>query len=171
MTRRLSRRLAATLSLTALALSLTQVATAAPPTPVETPVLELPAGFGCQFPLTVSATDGMVREVKFLDEDGNEVRVISVGTGISYTYTNVTTGESVTTKASGSAKSTVTNPDGTVTVTATGHNGLIMFPGDIPAGPTTTVYQGRIVYTIDAYGVWTLLTTSGKSRDICAELA
>jgi hypothetical protein len=66
----------------------------------------------------------------------------------------------------------VNNPDGAQTVTGTGHNGLILFPTDIPAGPTTTQYIGRIVYTVNpTTGVFTLLSTTGQETDICAELA
>ena len=95
------------------------------------------------------------------------------------TYTNYGTkpkkpvaGESITIRTDGSVAETVVNPDGTLTVTATGHNGLIMFPSDEPAGPTTTHYIGKIVYNIDPNtGVFTLVSTSGQSLDICAELA
>jgi hypothetical protein len=46
-----------------------------------------------------------------------------------------------------------------------------MFPTDIPAGPTTTHYIGRIVYNVDPNtGVFTLVRTSRNQRDICAEL-
>jgi hypothetical protein len=49
---------------------------------------------------------------------------------------------------------------------------LILFPSDIPAGPTTTHYIGRIVYNVDPKtGVFTLVSTTGQERDICAELA
>ena len=75
-------------------------------------------------------------------------------------------------RTDGSVSQTTFNRDGTQTVVATGHNGLILFPTDLPAGPTTTHYIGRIVYTVDpATGVSTLISMSGSGRDICAELA
>ena len=75
-------------------------------------------------------------------------------------------------RTDGSVSRTTVNPDGILTVAATGHNGLILFPTDLPAGPTTTQYIGRIVYNIDpATGAFTLISTSGQSRDICAELS
>ena len=81
-------------------------------------------------------------------------------------------GKSVTIRTDGSVTQTRVNPDGTHTVTATGHNGLIMFPSDVPAGPTTTHYIGRLVYLVDpATGVFTFVSSSGSRRDICAELA
>ena len=57
------------------------------------------------------------------------------------------------------------------TIQATGHNVVIFFPTDIPAGPSTTLYVGRVVYTVDAAGVFTLLSTSGRTTDLCVLLA
>jgi hypothetical protein len=48
---------------------------------------------------------------------------------------------------------------------------VIFFPTDIPAGPSTTLYVGQIVYTVDASGVFTLQSTSGTTTDLCALLA
>jgi hypothetical protein len=88
------------------------------------------------------------------------------------TYTNVDTGASVSIKTSGSVTSAVPLDGATETRTATGHNGLILFPGDVPAGPTTTQYNGRIVYTFNPLtGFVEVIETSGKATDICAELS
>ena len=65
----------------------------------------------------------------------------------------------------------VFNADGSQTVTVTGHNVLILFPSDVPAGPSTTLYVGRVVYTIGTDGVFTLVSTSGTATDICAALS
>ena len=167
-----TRRLALAVGLAAVALTATQPAFAQ-----EDPFI-LPAGLGCEFNLGIKATGGNLVERKFYDADGNLVRIISAGKGVDLTYTNYgpdpenpVAGESVTVKTAGSVTKTVFNPDGTQTVTSTGHNGLILFPTDIPAGPTTTHYIGRIVYNIDAKDVFTLVSTTGQERDICAELA
>jgi hypothetical protein len=142
--------------------------------------LILPAGLACpDFNLGISSSGGNLHTKEFLDRDGNVVRIITAGKGVLLTYTNYgpdpanpVAGTSVTIRTDGSVSNTTVNPDGTQTVTATGHNGLVLFPTDIPAGPTTTQYIGRIVYTIDpTTGVFTLLSTSGSQRDICAELA
>ena len=70
------------------------------------------------------------------------------------------------------ARQLAINPDGTMTFTATGHNGLVLFPSDVPAGPSTTQYIGRIVYHVDPMtGVFTLLQESNNQRDVCAELS
>jgi hypothetical protein len=165
-----TRRLALAVGLAAVALTATQPAFAQD--------FFLPAGLGCEFNLDVKSTGGNLVTREFTDADGNLVRMITAGKGVDVTYTNYgddpdnpIAGESVTVKTAGSVTKTVVNPDGTRTVTSTGHNGLILFPSDVPAGPTTTHYIGRIVYTIDSAGVFTLLSTTGQERDICAELA
>jgi hypothetical protein len=143
-----------------------------PPEPVEPQEFDLPAGQACDFGLRVSQSGGNLHIKVFRDENGDPVRTIQAGKGFLLTYTNLDTGDSVTIRTDGSVSKTTFNPDGTQTVSATGHNGLIMFPTDIPAGPTTTHYIGRIVYNVDpATGFFTLVTTSNNQRDICAELA
>ena len=140
----------------------------------------LPTGLACpNFNLGLGSTGGNLHTREFTDRSGNVVRTITAGKGVVLTYTNYgpdpeapVAGKSVTINTAGSVNNTVVNPDGTHTVTATGHNGLIMFPSDVPAGPTTTQYTGRIVYTVDtATGVFTLVSAAGQERDICAELA
>jgi hypothetical protein len=141
-----------------------------PPQPVEPEEFELPAGQACDFGLRVAQSGGNLHIKRFRDRNGVVVRTIQAGKGFLLTYTNLDTGNSVTIRTDGSVSKTTFNPDGTQTVSATGHNGLILFPSDVPAGPTTTHYVGRIVYTIDQSGVFTLVSTSGSQRDICAEL-
>ena len=63
------------------------------------------------------------------------------------------------------------NADGSQRVTLTGHNVLILFPSDVPAGPSTTLYVGRVVFTVDVNGIFTLVSTSGTSTDLCAALS
>jgi hypothetical protein len=164
-----TRRLALAVGLAAVALTATQ--------PAFAQEVILPAGEGCPgFNLGFEATGGNLVTREFEDAAGEVVRTITAGKGVDLTYTNYGTdsvaGESVTVKTAGSVTKTVFNPDGTQTVTGTGHNGLILFPSDVPAGPTTTHYIGRIVYNVDpATGVFTLVSTMGQERDICAELA
>ncbi|MEV7475188.1 hypothetical protein AB0N33_15930 [Pseudarthrobacter oxydans] len=142
----------------------------------------VPAGQGCaDFSIQLSSTGGNLHTKKFYDKEGNVVRMITAGKGVLLTYTNMgpdpdpenaVAGESITFRTDGSVTEIVTNPDGTLTYTATGHNGLVMFPTDVPAGPTTTQYVGRIVFNVDpATGVFTLVSTAGRAIDVCAELA
>jgi hypothetical protein len=168
-----TRRLALAVGLAAVALTATQPAFAQE-------VTILPVGVGCpEFNLGIEATGGNLVTREFTDAAGDVMRIITAGKGVDLTWTNYGTdpenpvaGESVTVKTAGSVTKTVFNPDGTQTVTGTGHNGLVLFPTDIPAGPTTTQYIGRIVYNVDPETeVFTLVSTTGQERDICAELA
>ncbi len=134
--------------------------------------LVLPPGQACSFALGIDVgggQHGLVRD--FVDREGTVVRSISAGTGSDLTFTNLANGRVVRTAANGAVTRTVFNADGTSTVTLTGHNVLILFPTDVPAGPSTTLYVGRVTYTVDAQGVYTLRATSGRARDLCAELA
>jgi hypothetical protein len=157
--------------LAALTLTAAQSTVAEPPQPVPPPSFEFDAGVACDFPLELVSSGGNVHIKEFVDRNDNPVRIIQAGKGFLLTYTNLDTGSSVTIRTDGSVSRTTFNPDGTQTVSATGHNGLILFPTDEPPGPTTTQYIGRIVYNVDpATGVFTLVSTSGSQRDICAEL-
>jgi hypothetical protein len=132
---------------------------------------DLPAGQACAFPLHVVGTGDKRIMREFTDRNGNVVRLLSAGKGFTLTFTNVDTDESLTLQSNGSVERTTVNSDGTRTVVSTGHNVLILFPTDIPAGPSTTLYVGQIVYTVDTSGVFTLQSTSGRITDLCALLA
>ena len=133
--------------------------------------IELPAGVACAFALGVEGTGDKRIMREFTDRNGNVVRTLAAGKGFTLTFTNLSTGKSLTLPSSGSVQRTTVNNDGTSTVVSTGHNVLILFPTDIPAGPSTTLYVGRVVYTVDASGVFTLQSTSGRATDLCALLA
>lgn len=107
---------------------------------------------------------------EFTDRSGNVVRTLTAGKGYDLTLANASTGVEVALKGNGTVTRTTLNADGTETVVLTGHNVLILFPTDIPAGPTTTLYVGRVVYEVNTDDVFTLIGTAGESRDICAEL-
>jgi hypothetical protein len=165
-------------------LALSALAAAALVAPVQPALADdvsfiLPAGTGCEFNLGVSWTGGNLHTKEFVDENGNPVRILTAGKGVLLTYTNYGTkpkkpveGESITIRTDGSVTEIEVNPDGTLTYTATGHNGLVLYPGDVPAGPSATQYVGKIVFTVDpATGIFTLVSTSGSAVDVCAELA
>ena len=147
-------------------------AAAAPPSPG--PVIDdvYPAGVACVgFDLRVTGDGGKRQAHLFLDEDGNPVRFLETGTGSALTFTNETTGESVSFKSNGSVASITFNADGTLTFEVTGHSVTILFPTDIPAGPSTTLLAGRVVFTVDQAGVFTVRQMSGQQTDICALLS
>ncbi len=149
---------------------------AAPPDPppadssLTLPLPGLPTTAACDFPIRIDATGSKVHSKEFTDAEGNPVRIIKAGKGATLTFTNLNTLISTTVDPSGSVERTVINPDGTSTVTLSGHNVLILFSTDSPAGPSTVQYTGRVVYTVDQNGNFTVESTSGRQRDICAEI-
>lgn len=178
-----ARRFALPILLAGALLGLSPAATAAPPVKGDPPAdfpdnLRLPAGTACSgFDLLLQATGSNATVRTFLDKSGKPIRIFSGGRGFTLTYTRLDSEgapvRSITIRPTGSVRNTVLNPDGSQTITETGTAGLIMFPTDKPAGPTTTQYNGRIVYKVENPGpdnVTTLLSTTGTSRDICAEL-
>jgi hypothetical protein len=165
--RRLARRVAALAFVSALA-----VGTAAPATAQE-PTLVLPAGLACEFELGINIEGGNQITKEFFDQNGNLVRVITAGKGSNLTFINLDSDpvETLELRSNGSVQITTFNPDGTATVQSTGHNVVILFPTDEPPGPSTTLYTGRLVYTVTQPGdVFTVQSISGQTTDICALL-
>lgn len=138
-----------------------------------TPDVVLPQGVACaDFALGVSSKGGnqIVRE--FPDRNGTVVRWLSAGKGVVLTFTNMASGEELTVKTGGSVTHVTLEPDGSQTVTSTGQNVWILFPTDIPAGPSTTLYFGKVVFRIDPENFFIeLLGSSAQQVDICAALA
>ena len=73
----------------------------------------------------------------------------------------------------GSVSHTTLNTDGSSNVSAKGHNVIIFFPPDLPpgVGPSTNQYVGRVQYTVDPDGIFTLQRVRGRTVDICAVLS
>ena len=113
----------------------------------------------------------MVRVYTSAHKSGPLVRFHAAGRGNALTFTNLNTGTSLPLKMNGYSVMVVLNPDGSLRAKSLGHVVLIMFPADIPAGLSTTLYVGQIVYTVDPAGVFTLESSRGNSTDICAELS
>ncbi|MGS0687848.1 hypothetical protein ACVBEQ_22265 [Nakamurella sp. GG22] len=131
-------------------------------------MLDFAAGQACDFALRVEVNGSSRVQRTFYDRDGNPVRTLSAGTGSTLTFINLDRQRNTyTTKSNGAVARTVPNGDGTSTVTTGGHNVIFLFPTDIPAGPSTTLYVGQVVYLTDDASKFTLLKTSGRSVDIC----
>jgi hypothetical protein len=129
------------------------------------------AGVACEFELRVDISGGNLIMREFEDKDGDPIRLLTAGKGFTLVFRNTNTGATFSLKSNGAVIRTTINPDGSQTVTSTGHNVLILFTTDVPAGPSTTLYEGRFVYTVDRNGVFTLLEFSGQTTDICAILS
>jgi hypothetical protein len=135
-------------------------------------ILDLEAGLACaDFDLRVEIWNNPNRVFKeFTDKNGNVVRLLTAGKGSTLAFTNLLTNEKLLLKPNGSVEHIALNPNGSQTWVITGHNVLILFPTDVPAGPSTTLYVGRVVFTVDTSGVFTLQSVSGTSTDLCATL-
>ncbi len=132
------------------------------------------AGEACAFALELDVTPSphqVYRE--FYDKDGHLVRYLQAGKGNSLTFTNANSGATLSLRPNGAVGHVTVNADGTETWASTGHNVLIMFSTDDPPGPSTTLYVGRVVYTVEPLNnfKFTLLRTSGSATDICAALS
>lgn len=135
------------------------------------PIVSLPGGEACEdFGVDVFATSGKSHTRQFTDKAGT-VRMITAGTGLQLTFANAETGDTVSLRSNGAVTRTTVHADGTQSVVSTGHNVIILFPSDIPAGPSTTLIVGRVEYTVDAAGVFTVQGVNGRTADICAQLA
>lgn len=156
-----------TLSLAIAMLCFTNSAGAAPPDFNIT----LEAGLACDFALSLDGWNGKGHFQEFKDKNGF-IRSISAGTGAALRFTNIETGKTFSTKSNGAVSHTTTySLDGSYVVSSTGHNVLILFPTDIPAGPSTTLYVGKIVYSSDVNNNFTLQKASNSKTDICAILS
>jgi hypothetical protein len=144
------------------------LAVAAPASAAAPPfTIDLPAGLACAgFDLRVEGTGDKRIMRTFTDQNGQVVRLLSAGKGFDLTFTNLNSGASIAFPSNGS----VERSDGSTTFQNLGHNVLILFPTDVPQGPSTTLYTGQLVYTVDASGVFTVQSTSGRTTDICALL-
>lgn len=130
-----------------------------------------PAGVACDFDLFLEGR-GFSQVFKvFVDKNGNPVRFLVAGRGSALTFINDSTGASLSLRANGSVQHVSLNPDGSSTWVATGHTVLILFPTDIPAGPSTTLHVGRVVFTSSVNNDFEVLQVSGRTTNICAALS
>jgi hypothetical protein len=131
----------------------------------------LPAGVGCDFALALDNIEGPPLRREFTDRNGNTVRLFAGKSG-AVIYTNLKTGESVSFQSRGTRlRETTDATTGTVLLEYSGHVGLVLFPTDVPAGPSTTQISGSLVATVDSSGVFTVQKVQGQQIDICATLA
>lgn len=159
------RAIAAVMALVAMAV-VEPTASAAEPTTT----LNYDAGVACPFALKVEQS-GTAAFKPFTDKNGKIVRSLHAGKGLDTLFTNVETGATLFLKANGSVTRITSLPDGTAKYELTGHNILILFPSDMPAGPSTTLYVGRVVFTADSLANFTVQSAAPNSTDICAALS
>ena len=153
--------------------------TAAPAAAEDPPAHDavLEAGIACaDFAVGLDFVGGNRRTRELRGANGDVVGTLVTGAAEAVVVTNLTTGESVTAPSRGAATRTTITGEGTSTVTHTGNLLLILFPTDDPAGPSTTLIQGRTVFTVapDPFPNSDLITVqsiTGRTIDLCAALA
>jgi hypothetical protein len=129
------------------------------------------AGTACSFPLKIDATGGTRVSKTFEGADGS-VRFLSAGTGSDLVFTNLATGATYSLSGNGAVTWLRVDADGSARFTLTGHNIVIYFPTDNPAGPSTTLVVGREDIAVDlATFQFTRLSRTGSTTDICAVLS
>lgn len=132
---------------------------------------DLPKGLACpDFDLLVDLTGSHTRTKTFTTKDGATVRTIEAGKGYDRKYTNKFTKKSVYFPSKTYSADTTFDENGLRTITSTGHFGIIMFPSDVPAGPSTTEYVGRVVHTATPNEDFHIIEVHAKTIDVCAIL-
>jgi len=158
-----------------LATAMVYAAAAIAAPPIQLPPPDSPQSFdegvACEFPLGLDLSGSNFHLKPFFDKNGDFVRVMIAGKGSRMTFTNEESLATLSLNAYGFSVKETSDADGIITDTITGHVLVIRFPSDVPAGPSTTLYVGRLVQTTDPNtGVGTFQSFSGKQTDICAAL-
>jgi len=136
--------------------------------------IELPAGVACDFSLGLDGGAFPPERKTFTDPNGNPIVVLSAGKSGAVTYTNLDTNpnETLTFPSRGTALRITTRSDGTQLWEFSGNVGILLFPTDIPAGPSTTQINGRLVLSVNPVtGFTRVLKQEGRQIDVCAALS
>lgn len=134
---------------------------------------DLPAGVACPgFDLRIELWSPDHRVSRSFTDRNGYLRFLNAGQGNTLVFTNLNNSIKLTVPTNGSVESIKQSPDGSrQDWTVTGHNAIVWFPTDIPPGPATIVYSGRVRFSVDTNaGVSTLRATSGTSFDVCRAL-
>jgi hypothetical protein len=137
-------------------------------------IIDFPAGLVCDFAVRLDVDPDTRKVHEITDADGNVEGMLLTGRGSALTLTNVDAQPdiSLSLRSNGAVWRIVNNPDGTGTFTTMGHLVLFLFPTDVPAGPSSTLYVGRVVFTFDFETGFTVVHEStGKAADLCAALS
>jgi hypothetical protein len=139
--------------------------------PASAAPIVIPAGQGCAFELKLEGGAFPPERHSFTDRNGNKITVLAGKSGAT-TWTNTKTGKSVTFTSRGTAlRVTQTSPTSQI-LEFSGHAGLVLFPTDVPAGPSTTQMTGRLVLSFDpTTGDTVVLKQEGQQTDVCAALS
>jgi hypothetical protein len=128
-----------------------------------------PAGLACSFAVASQTLTNNEFTTTF-PADGNGDIVQLVTGYVVQRFTNPATGKSLSATVSGPG-TIVFHPDGSVTASAEGPSVLILFPGDVPSGPSFVINYGQVVVTITSSGQFIVQKQTGAQFDVCAALS
>lgn len=128
------------------------------------------AGIACEdFPLQIQIR-GVGKEPRELPYTDGTLRWQVAGKDVDYRFVNTLTGATYTLTRAASRLS-VTGEEGASVFTITGTGWVVLFPTDIPEGPSTTVFSGKLVVKEGPAGVFTVTQWTGKKVDVCAAIS
>ena len=130
--------------------------------------LSVDAGDFCPFAVSIETLVNREKQLIFLDEADNPVRIIITGTLI-VRITNDDSGESVVRNISGPVVLSF-HDDGSLTVKLTGPTLLGLFPSDA-GGPSLRVTNGLVMLQVADDGTVTDTSIRGQAEDLCQTLA
>ena len=126
------------------------------------------AGLACRFEVTSQTVTNNEFTTTFPAEASGDVVQLVTGYVVQR-FTNLATGKSLSATLSGPG-TIVVHPDGSVTANAEGLSVLILFPGDIPSGPSFVINYGQYVVNITPSGQFIVQKQTGAQFDVCAAL-
>ena len=130
------------------------------------------AALACELTLQIDLTGGPQIDKTFEAPAGTR-RVLDTGMGFDLVFTNLDDPSHPTLALPGNGALRWISEEavgGLQRHTFTGHNIVIYFPSDIPAGSSKTLVVGREVIAVDSAGNFTRLSRIGKTTDIWAAL-
>jgi hypothetical protein len=130
---------------------------------------DFPAGLACSFEVASQTLTNKEFTTTFPAEANGDVVQLVTGYLVQR-FTNVGTGKSISANVSGPG-TIVFHPDGSVTLSAEGPSILILFPGDIPSGPSFVINYGKFVVNITPSEQFIVQKQTGTQFDVCAALS
>lgn len=138
--------------------------------PTKAPIINTPGeldGF-CSFPINVTFPVNDETMKTFYDSAGNPVRTLNDGR-LVVTFTNMTTGKTVTENLSGPGQILYNVPAGSNTITFLGNSGVFIQGA---SGPMLLLTSGKVVVvaaTLTSLG--SLVSAVGRETNICSLLS
>jgi hypothetical protein len=129
------------------------------------------AGVACQdFPVQIQIR-GVGKEPRELPTRDGSLRVQVAGKDADYRFVNAAEPTKSYTLTRSAYRMSQTTAGGSYVLTINGTGWLVLFPSDIPAGPSTTVFSGNLVIKERPGGVYEVTKFTGRKIDVCAAIA